>query len=215
MADFTSIFADAAGNWDLEELEQSVGGYFWMEGDSLAPPLQTPMEIVQAILEFAPLDHSSVLYDLGCGDGRICAMASKIYGCKSVGVEIEPQVAQKFRSNIKKENLESLVRVVEGDLRELDLKDATVIVLYLLPESIEEITPFLIAAINRGATLICNSWGPRALTPDAKVTITDVNLYKYDQSSLPNLADVVARRSGSFGQDLDDMLAMDEEEMVF
>ena len=69
-------FAEASKDWDTFEPENSMfgadnGGYMWMEGDSLAPPCQTDMEVVEAILDFANLDEKSVLYDLGCGDGCI------------------------------------------------------------------------------------------------------------------------------------------------
>ena len=88
-----------------------------------------------------------------------------MYGCKSTGAEIEELLVDKFRSNVTKEKVQSLVNVENCDLREIKVKDATHIVLYLLPESIEELTPRLIDALNNGTILICNTWGPRAFSP--------------------------------------------------
>ena len=180
-------FAEASKDWDTFEPDNSIfgaadGGFHWMEGDSLAPPCQADLDIVESILDFAQPGEDSLVFDLGCGDGRICILASKVYGCKSVGAEIEDMLVKKFRANVAKEEVEHLVTVEAGDLRDLSLKGATHIILYLLPESIEEITPMLIDAVNNGATLICNTWGPRIFQPVDKRVIGashNVNLFKY------------------------------------
>ena len=184
-------FATASKTWDTEEEGQSVTGCFWMEGDSLAPPCQTDLEIVECILDLACPTSDSVVYDLGCGDGRICALASKIYGCKSCGAEIEPHLVEKFRSNLLNEGdiVSNLVKVYEGDLRDIDLNDATIIIIYLLPESIIEITPMLVKALERGAVLVCNTWGPKILNHIEKRTVgenNNINLFKYTIESLPS-----------------------------
>ena len=125
---------------------------YWMEGDSLAPPCQAELDVVHAILDLAQPSSSSVLYDLGCGDGRICCEASKRFLCHSVGCEIEPHLIQKFRLHVSR--IDPLVAdkiiILEDDLRNLSLDDATIITLYLLPESVEEIKPKLIQALERG-----------------------------------------------------------------
>ena len=64
-------------------------GYFWMEGDTLAPPRLTSTEVIIDILKLANPSKDDYLVDLGCGDGRIPILASVIYGCKSAGIEIE------------------------------------------------------------------------------------------------------------------------------
>lgn len=185
-------FEDACAGWDLEEPEQSVLGGFWLEGDSLAPPCQTEMSIVQSILEFSDITQIDTVFDLGCGDGRICILASKMYGCHSVGVEIEADLIRKFRRNVaihmNQKHEEDLVNVWEGDLRELDLHSATLIILYLLPESIEAITPMLTIALQNGCRLVCNTWGPKTFVPIQQCSAGqyhNVTLLKYDISSLP------------------------------
>ena len=184
-------FQDASRDFDLEEPEQSIIGGFWMEGDSLAPPCQTGMEVVEGILDFAEISASRTVYDLGCGDGRICILASKIYGCKSCGSEIDPRCVKKFRENLEKEgdSVGALVQVADTDLRDIKIEDNAIIVCYLLQQSIEEITPLLRDAIIRGATLVCNTWGPHTFQPAAsrKVGGSDsavATLFKYDKSSV-------------------------------
>ena len=103
-----------------------------MEGDSLAPPCQADMNIVAAILDLAEPSEEDHVFDLGCGDGRICIEASMKYGCLSTGVEIETRLLDLFLERVEKCNLLDLVNIVKGDLRQVDLSDATIAIVYLL-----------------------------------------------------------------------------------
>lgn len=178
---------DAIHNDDAAPLQM------WLEGDSLAPPCQADLDVVDAILKLAAPNENSYLFDLGCGDGRICIEASKRYGCRSAGCEIEDHLIQRFRhhvSQIQDTEISKKIAVIHGDLSELSLDEATIITLYLLPESVELIKPKLVEAILRGAVLICNTWGPKGLNPVARVDCgmsNNVPLFRYDRSSLPLL----------------------------
>jgi SAM-dependent methyltransferase len=180
---------DSVCNYDDAEDLNPLANY-WMEGDSLAPPCQAEMDVVHSILDLAAANDNSVLYDLGCGDGRICCEAAKRFSCRSVGCEIEPHLTERFRqhvSRIKDRRIADMISIVEGDLRDLSLEDATVISLYLLPESVEEIKPKLIEALERGAVLICNTWGPKGFKPVSRTECgfaNNVILWKYDKTSL-------------------------------
>lgn len=74
---------------------------FWMEGDSLAPPCGTSRSTIHALLEFAQVSSSDVVYDLGCGDGRICLEAFHKYKCRTVGVEVEEDLVQRAHMLLK------------------------------------------------------------------------------------------------------------------
>jgi ubiquinone/menaquinone biosynthesis C-methylase UbiE len=152
---------------DIPENDPLSG--YWMEGDSLAPPCQSDDDVVSSIVRLADLTDADHLMDLGCGDGRICIQASRVYGAKSTGVEIEPRLIEEFEANVAAHELNHLVNIVQGDLVELDLTPATVITLYLLPEAIELIKPKLVAAIDRGCRIICHTWGPKGVTPTERV----------------------------------------------
>ena len=181
--EFGASMEEAVRGWDLSEPENDIISSFWLPGDSLAPPCQSDMEVVGEILKFANPGPSSVLFDLGCGDGRICILASKLFGCKSVGCEIEDVLVEKFRQNVARTKTDELVTIVQGDLRSLDLAAATIIVIYLLPESICEIEPVLVEALQRGCVIVCNSWGLKSVEPVAVLDVgpyKNVKLLKYD-----------------------------------
>jgi len=179
---------------DDDEPSNPLDGY-WMEGDSLAPPCQAEMDVVDSILSLAELNSESVLFDLGCGDGRICIQASATYHCKSLGCEIEPRLVEKFRAMVSRRGLVDLVTVVHDDLLRLDLSSASVIVLYLLPEAIKLMTPSLEKFLRErdDSVIVCNTWGPRDWTPEVKISCgfcNNVTLLKYNKSSLPSVSNV-------------------------
>jgi cyclopropane fatty-acyl-phospholipid synthase-like methyltransferase len=162
----------------------------WLPGDSLAPPCQAELDVVEAILELAKPTEESFVFDLGCGDGRICIEATKRYGCRSLGYEIEDKCIEQFRLRVSRLDPDTAkkISIRQEDLRNASLDEATIICLYLLYESIESIKPKLIEAVKRGAILVCNTWGPKGLIPTQKITCgfsNNVTLLKYDKSSLP------------------------------
>ena len=97
-----------------------------------------------------------------------------------------------------------------GLLRRIFSSDAlwTHIVLYLLPESIEELTPRLVDALNNGTILVCNTWGPKSFQPvEHRVCGQDnqINLYKYSRESIPNIEAMMMRRHDSEPMDMDQL----------
>lgn len=162
--------------------------HFWLEGDSLAPPCQSEDDVISSILDLVTpyLHPTSTFYDLGCGDGRICIAATTRFSCFSVGVEIEEYLIEKFNISVSSLGLESKVKVVHGDLQLIDLEDASVISIYLLPEAIELIREKLLHALTRGCIIVCNTWGIKGLKPDSTITVGYANnvplfLYKNNQ----------------------------------
>lgn len=98
------------------------------------PFVPTPPEIVDKMLEFAKVKEDDVLYDLGCGDGRIVIAAAKKYKCKAVGFDLDDDRVREARAKVKAEGLEDLVTIEKKDLFKVDLKPASVVTMYLLPE---------------------------------------------------------------------------------
>ncbi|OQS04969.1 hypothetical protein THRCLA_20746 [Thraustotheca clavata] len=173
-------------SWSDEEDEgyENEQPFMWLEGDSLAPPCQSDYEIVQSIVDFAKVTPSDVVYDLGCGDGRICIGAARRYGCRAVGIEIEEHLIAKFQQSIVKYNLQDKVRFVHADLMEADLSAATVIVTYLLPEALTLLSKKLEKAIEQGCRIVSNTWGIPGMTPKARIDVgqyQNVPLYLYSQ----------------------------------
>jgi hypothetical protein len=194
-------------NDDREMNPLQVG--FWMEGDSLAPPCGTSIPTIHKILKIAGICSDDVLYDLGCGDARVCLEAWITHGCQTIGIEVEADLVQRAhilidrcsnRSDARmKDKISSscpLPQVYSMDLRTvldrlvrqascnkhsnessdpcpfqlggdeqtriIDLPLPTVIILYLLPESLKEIQPqlsILLHCLPDNFRIVCNTWG--------------------------------------------------------
>jgi SAM-dependent methyltransferase len=91
----------------------------------------TPMDVVEKMIEAANITRDDVVYDLGSGDGRIVIAASRNRGCKSVGIEIHPDLVAESRLQAKRQKLDDLVTIEEKDLFTVDLQPASVVMLYL------------------------------------------------------------------------------------
>jgi SAM-dependent methyltransferase len=103
--------------------------------EDLAPYVATPREVVEKMLQMAEVDGDDVLYDLGCGDGRIVITAAKKYGARGVGVDIDPERIRESLRGAREAGVEKLVEFRLEDAIKTDLSEATVLALYLLPES--------------------------------------------------------------------------------
>jgi SAM-dependent methyltransferase len=97
------------------------------------PYVPTTEKAVEEMLKLAKVQKSDVLYDLGCGDGRIVITAAKLYGTRGVGIDINPERIKEANENLKNSGVGDKVKFIQGDLFEMDLSPATVITLYLLP----------------------------------------------------------------------------------
>jgi predicted RNA methylase len=132
---------------------------------SLAPWVPTPQEIVDRLLEAGEVKAGELVYDLGAGDGRVLIAAAKKYKAKAVGVEISPKLVEAAKSRIKEEGLEASCTVIHGDLREVDLSGADVVVLYLLTSSNELLRPHLEKALKPGARVVSHDFEVRGWNP--------------------------------------------------
>lgn len=94
----------------------------------------TPDNVVAKMLEVAKVKKTDVLYDLGCGDGRIVVTAAKKFGVRGYGFDIDPQRIEESNENAKKNGVEHLVKFERKNIFDVDLSPATVVTLYLLPE---------------------------------------------------------------------------------
>ncbi len=125
-----------------------------MQPQKLAPYVSSPQPIVSKMLEIAGLKSGETLYDLGCGDGRIVATAAREFGAKAVGVELSPALARRAREAVESLGLGERVRIIEGDLMEVDLSRADVVALYLLTEANEQLRPKLEKELKPGARVV-------------------------------------------------------------
>ena len=99
--------------------------------------------VMSKMLELAEVKKDDLVYDLGCGDGRIVVTTAKKYGCKAIGYDIDPERIKESLENVKKNKVEDLVQIKKEDIFTLDLSKANVITLYLLPSLNVKLIPQL------------------------------------------------------------------------
>jgi precorrin-6B methylase 2 len=134
----------------------------------------TPNEVVDKMLDMAGVKKGDVLYDLGCGDGRIPVAAAKIFGVKAWGFDIDPQRIQESLDNVKKNNVENLVTIEEKDIFTLDLSPANVVTLYLLPDLNVKLIPQL-EKLKPGSRIVSHDFPMEGVTPDQKNEFKETN----------------------------------------
>jgi precorrin-6B methylase 2 len=130
----------------------------------------TPPDVVAKMLEVAQVKKDDLVYDLGCGDGRIVVAAALKYGCRAVGYDIDARKVRQSEENVKRHGVAKLVRIEQKDIFELDLRDATVITLYLLPELNERLIPQL-EKLNDGSRIVAHEFAIEGVQHDRLITI--------------------------------------------
>ncbi len=103
----------------------------------------TPYDLVSKMLKMARVQKKDMVYDLGCGDGRILILAAQKYGCRGIGYDIDPERVKASRENVARNHVEHLVKIIQADIFTVDLSDADVLPLYLLPEMNIKLIPQL------------------------------------------------------------------------
>ena len=141
-----------------DSLELYEGSHGREDAEDLAPFVPTPMIVVEKMLEMGEVNEESVLYDLGCGDGRIVVQAAKKYGARGVGIDIDPVRIEESNKNAKKEGVEDLVEFRLGDVMKVDISEATIVTLYLLPESNEVLRPLLEEYLKEGTYVVSHNY---------------------------------------------------------
>jgi predicted RNA methylase len=124
--------------------------------------LPTPQEVVDAMLKLAKVTASDVVYDLGSGDGRIPVTAAKTYGARAVGIDIDPQRIAEANANAKSNGVTDKVRFLNQDLFTSDIKEASVVTLYLLPTLNVRLLPKLNKELRPGTRVVSHSFDMNA-----------------------------------------------------
>ncbi len=140
------------------ELELYEGSHNRTDAPDLAPYVPTPMVVVEKMLEMAGVTKSDILYDLGCGDGRIVITAAKKFGTRSVGIDLDPERIKESNANAKQAGVEDLVEFRLMDVMKSDISEATVVTLYLLPESNAILRPILEEQLKDGARVVSHNY---------------------------------------------------------
>lgn len=141
-----------------DELELYEGSHGRMDAVDLAPYVPTPPSVVEKMLELARVDKDDILYDLGCGDGRIVIMAAKKFGTRGIGIDLDSQRIAESKANAKAVNVDNLVEFRQEDVTKADFSKATVVTLYLLTESNELLRPYLEEQLAPGTYVVSHNY---------------------------------------------------------
>jgi predicted O-methyltransferase YrrM len=135
------------------------------------PYVPTPEPVVAEMLKVAKVKKSDVLYDLGSGDGRIVITAARRFGTRGTGVDIDPERIREANENAEKAGVTDRVRFVLGDLFETDLRDATVVTLYLLPAVNMKLRPKLLAELRPGTRVVSHNYDMGDWKPEKTIRL--------------------------------------------
>ena len=130
----------------------------YTDPDTLAPSYPTPQAVVERMLSLANLKPGEVVYDLGCGDGRIVITAATKFSAHAVGVEIRRDIYESTQARVASLKLSDQVRIIHGDALKTDLTPADVVTLYLLTSSNERMRPVLEKQLKVGARVVSHDF---------------------------------------------------------
>jgi len=133
---------------------------------TLAPYIPTPQDVVDRMLEVAQVTNKDMVFDLGCGDGRIVITAAKKFGARGVGIDIDKDRISESRRNARDAGIASLVRFEQGDILNADVSTATVVTLYLVSSANLKLRPILTTQLQPGARIVSHAFGMGDWQPD-------------------------------------------------
>src|SRR6266404_635514 len=137
------------------------------------PYVPTTEKAVEAMLQLAHVKKTDIVYDLGCGDGRIVIAAAKNFGEHGVGIDIDPLRINEAKEKAKKAGVENLVRFEENDLFKADIHEATVVTLFLLSSINLKLRPKLLADLKPGTRVVSNTFDMGHWKPDKQASVGD------------------------------------------
>lgn len=130
----------------------------------------SPYDIVSQMLHMAGVKKDDLVVDLGCGDARMLVLAAQKYGSKGIGYEIDPVMVRESRKNADRNNVSDLVTIIQADIFTVDISEADVLPIYLLPEMNLRLVPQL-ETLKPGSRLVFHNYDLFGYIPDKKIEI--------------------------------------------
>lgn len=124
----------------------------------IAPFVASPLPVVKQMLTLAQLQPGEMLYDLGCGDGRVVIMAAQEFGARSVGVEMREDLAKQALVKVSELSLDGQVKIINGDMFKVDLAQADVVTLYLTTSANDKVKPKLESELKLGTRVVSHDY---------------------------------------------------------
>ncbi|MGE5352310.1 MAG: 50S ribosomal protein L11 methyltransferase [Acidobacteriota bacterium] len=141
------------------------------------PYVPTPYEVVEGMLKLANVGENDLVYDLGCGDGRIVVTAAAKYGAHGLGVDNNPQRVKESMENVESNGVKDKVEIREQNFFKTDLSKATVVTLYLLSDINVKLRPKLFDELRPGTRVVSNSFDMDEWEPDQVNMVNGRTLY--------------------------------------
>ncbi len=162
------------------------------------PYIATPPEVVSAMLKLADIKPGDILYDLGCGDGRVVIEAARTYGVRAVGIDIDPARINEANENARLAGVTDKVTFIQADLFEVDVSPATVVTLFLLPALNLKLQPALLKQLQPGTRIVSHAFDMGDWNPDRELIVGGRHVYRWtiDQvrAQLASATNTAARR---------------------
>src|SRR5690606_4571628 len=143
--------------------------------DVIYVPTREP--VMDAMLRLAEVDSSDVVYDLGCGDGRIVIAAAQRFGATGVGIDLDPQRIKEANENAVDAGVTDKVEFIQGDLFESDFSEATVVTLYLLTELNNRLKPILMEQLKPGTKVVSHAFSMGDWEPEQQEEVDGTTVY--------------------------------------
>jgi len=124
----------------------------------IAPFVATPLPVVKQMLTLAQLKPGEIIYDLGCGDGRVVIMAAQEFGASGVGVEMREDLVKQALSKVSELGLNGRVKIVQSDMFKVELAQADVVTLYLTTSANDKVKPKLESELKPGARVVSHDY---------------------------------------------------------
>lgn len=141
------------------------------------PYVPTRQKVVDAMLKLAKVTKNDVVYDLGCGDGRIVITAAKEYGATGVGIDIDPKRIEEANENAREAGVTDKVKFINADLFEADFSKASVVMLYLLTSVNLQLRPQLLEQLKPGTRIVSHSFGMGDWEPEQTIYVDGATLH--------------------------------------
>jgi ubiquinone/menaquinone biosynthesis C-methylase UbiE len=139
--------------------------------------IATPEHMLDVFLDAARVSAVDVVYDLGCGDGRVVIAAAARCGARGVGVDIDPDRIAEAATQARQAGVSDRITLIEADFFQVDLADATVVTLYLLPSLNLRLRPKLLSELKPGARIVSHGFDMGDWPADRMVEFEGRSLY--------------------------------------
>jgi predicted RNA methylase len=137
----------------------------------------SPERVVEEMLRLAEVHKGDVVYDLGCGDGRIVIAAARQFGARGVGIDIDPQRIKESRENARKAGVLGRVQFRNEDLFEANIQEATVVTLFLWGSVNLKLRPKLLRELKPGTRVVSHHWDMEDWAPEKQIEVDGHPIY--------------------------------------